>query len=74
MAEGGLATWTMAQNLVRIADMDDLDAEIDMDDIVEAVGNCPDVYSALVYLQQECATCMCNFPMSKVCVYLYLHR
>ncbi|KAH3807990.1 hypothetical protein DPMN_136338 [Dreissena polymorpha] len=39
-----------------------------LEGIIDAVRNCGDHRSSLVYLSQECQLCFCLNPMSKVIV------
>lgn len=64
--EGKLKSWGRAELVIKILDNDLPEEDISLEDVVEAVRNCQDRNSALAYLQQECALCFTNFPMSKV--------
>lgn len=65
--EGQLRSWGRAELVIKILD-NDLPDNVSLEDVVEAVRNCQDRNSALAYLQQECALCFANFPMSKVSI------
>lgn len=68
MVEGKLQSWGRADTVLKILDIDVLAKKLEatLEDIVEAVYNCGDRQSSLVYLQQECQCCFAYFPMSKV--------
>lgn len=74
MVEGKLQSWGRAETVLKILDIDVAGKKLEatLEDIVEAVYNCGDRQSSLVYLQQECQCCFTYFPMSKVCV-LYMN-
>ncbi|BFZ13030.1 hypothetical protein BsWGS_16069 [Bradybaena similaris] len=63
--EGQLRSWGRAELVIKILD-NDLPDNVSLEDVVEAVRNCQDRNSALAYLQQQCALCFANFPMSKI--------
>lgn len=71
MVEGKLQSWGRAETVLKILDIDVAGKKLEatLEDIVEAVYNCGDRQSSLVYLQQECQCCFTYFPMSKVCVF-----
>lgn len=68
MVEGKLQSWGRAETVLKILDIDVAGKKLEatLEDIVEAVYNCGDRQSSLVYLQQECQCCFTYFPMSKV--------
>ncbi|XP_062593006.1 uncharacterized protein LOC134254512 isoform X1 [Saccostrea cucullata] len=68
MVEGKLQSWGRAETVLKILDQDVArnNLEATLEDIVEAVYNCGDRQSSLVYLQQECQCCFSYFPMSKI--------
>ena len=70
MVEGKLQSWGRAETVLKILDIDVAGKKLEatLEDIVEAVYNCGDRQSSLVYLQQECQCCFTYFPMSKVSV------
>lgn len=76
--EAKLRSWGRAETVITILDQEvttsDTPLECDIEDIIEAVRNCGDRKSSLVYLKQECIVCFCLYPMSKVsdCAYLYI--
>lgn len=71
MVEGKLQSWGRAETVLKILDIDVAGKKLEatLEDIVEAVYNCGDRQSSLVYLQQECQCCFTYFPMSKVCFF-----
>ena len=72
LVEGKLKSWGRAETVIRILDedmtVDDDDASLQctLEDVIEAVRNCGNRKSSLVYLRQECAICYAFFPMPKV--------
>lgn len=68
MVEGKLQSWGRAETVLKILDIDVAGKKLEatLEDIVEAVYNCGDRQSSLVYLQQECQCCFTYFPMSKI--------
>ncbi|XP_053402115.1 uncharacterized protein LOC123548578 isoform X2 [Mercenaria mercenaria] len=68
--EGKLKSWGRAEMVVTILDkevtLSEHPLECTLEDIIEAVRNCGDRKSSLVYLTQECGICFSNFPMSKI--------
>ena len=71
--EGKLRSWGRAEMVVTILDTEvTLSAtplECTLEDIIEAVRNCGDRKSSLVYLKQTCEICYSDFPMSKVILF-----
>ncbi|KAJ8303183.1 hypothetical protein KUTeg_019579 [Tegillarca granosa] len=68
LVEGRLQSWGRAATVIKILDHDvaDKTLEAELEDIVEAVRNCGDRQSSLIYLQQDCDCCYGKFPMSKI--------
>lgn len=66
LVEGKLKSWGRADLVIKILDDYLPDENVSLEDIVDAVRNCHDRQSALVYLQQECLICFATFPMNKV--------
>lgn len=72
LVEARLQSWGRAETVVKILDNDletlkqESDYDYTLEDVVEAVRNCQDRRSSIVYLQRECVICMSRFPMSKV--------
>ncbi|XP_071091863.1 E3 ubiquitin-protein ligase RNF31-like isoform X1 [Haliotis cracherodii] len=72
LVEARLQSWGRAETVVKILDNDletlkqESDYEYTLEDVVEAVRNCQDRRSSIVYLQRECVICMSRFPMSKM--------
>lgn len=78
LVEGKLRSWGRAELVIKLLDQDlpeaysriagssQEDADYCLDDVIEAVRNCRDRRSALVYLMQECQICLAHYPMSKV--------
>jgi hypothetical protein len=68
--EGKLRSWGRAEMVVTILDKEVTESEnpleCTLEDIIEAVRNCGDRKSSLVYLKQTCGICYSNFPMTKV--------
>lgn len=73
LVEGRLQSWGRAATVIKILDHDvaDKTLEAELEDIVEAVRNCGDRQSSLIYLQQDCDCCYGKFPMSKVGMCLF---
>jgi len=69
MVEGKLQSWGRAETVIKILDTDAAHGALEatLEEIVEAVRNCGDRQSSLVYLQQDCQCCYTLYPMSKVC-------
>ncbi|XP_052816593.1 uncharacterized protein LOC128243102 isoform X2 [Mya arenaria] len=69
--EGKLRSWGRAETVVRILDEDvagnEGSLQCTLDDIIEAVRNCGDRRSSLIFLKQECGICFSYYPMSKIC-------
>ncbi|WAR13488.1 RNF31-like protein [Mya arenaria] len=67
--EGKLRSWGRAETVVRILDEDvagnEGSLQCTLDDIIEAVRNCGDRRSSLIFLKQECGICFSYYPMSK---------
>lgn len=82
LVEGKLRSWGRAELVIKLLDHDlpaayssqgitnGEDYYCTLEDVVEAVRNCEDKRSALVYLMQECQICFSHYPMSKVRVSL----
>lgn len=74
--EGKLRSWGRAEMVVTILDNEvtksETPLECTLEDIIEAVRNCGDKKSSLIYLTQECGICYSKYPMSKVCQYFAL--
>ncbi|XP_067651043.1 E3 ubiquitin-protein ligase RNF31-like isoform X2 [Haliotis asinina] len=72
LVEARLQSWGRAEIVVKILDNDldklkqESDYEYTLEDVVEAVRNCQDRRSSIIYLQRECVICMSKFPMSKM--------
>lgn len=68
LVEGKLQSWGRAEIVIRIIDeevaKDKLDASLE--EVVEAVRNCGDRSSSLVFLKQYCECCYSQFPMTKI--------
>ncbi|XP_060601251.1 E3 ubiquitin-protein ligase RNF31-like [Ruditapes philippinarum] len=68
--EGKLRSWGRAEMVVTILDKEVTESEnpleCTLEDIIEAVRNCGDRKSSLVYLKQTCGICYSNFPMTKI--------
>ncbi|XP_064611767.1 E3 ubiquitin-protein ligase lubel-like [Liolophura sinensis] len=64
LVEGRLQGWIRAKAVIHIFTRPD--QNFALQDVIEAVKNCGDVASSLVYLQQECEICFSNYPMSKI--------
>lgn len=66
LVEGRLQGWIRAKAVIQIFTCPDQDFALQ--DVIEAVRNCGDVASSLVYLRQECEICFSNYPMSKASI------
>ncbi|XP_060066432.1 uncharacterized protein LOC132546733 [Ylistrum balloti] len=68
LVEGKLQSWGRAEVVIKILDVDVANntVEASLGEIVEAVKNCQDYKSSLVYLSQECEICMGKFAMSRI--------
>lgn len=65
MAEGGLQSWVRAMNALEIVDKHP-PGTFALSDVLHAVQSCGGVRASLSYLQQECVTCLCTFPRSRL--------
>ncbi|OWF56472.1 uncharacterized protein LOC110446780 [Mizuhopecten yessoensis] len=68
LVEGKLQSWGRAEVVIKILDIDiaNKTVEASLAEIVEAVKNCQDYKSSIVYLSQECQICMSRFAMSRI--------
>ncbi|XP_069114483.1 uncharacterized protein [Argopecten irradians] len=68
LVEGKLQSWGRAEVVIKILDVDVANNQIEasLGEIVEAVKNCQDYKSSMVYLSQECQICMGRFAMSRI--------
>lgn len=68
LVEGKLQSWGRAEIVTRILDeeVDTGNIEASLEEVVEAVRNCGDRASSLVFLKQYCQICYSQFPMTKV--------
>ena len=63
LAEKDIISWGRAEVVIKL-----IDRGHGVDDSVDAARNCGDLQRCLRYLQQECPLCMCEYPMSQVCL------
>ncbi|XP_063439379.1 uncharacterized protein LOC134720797 [Mytilus trossulus] len=68
LVEGKLQSWGRAEIVIRILDEEvaTKNIEASLEEVVEAVRNCGDRASSLVFLKQYCEICYCQFPMTKI--------
>ncbi|XP_033753784.1 LOW QUALITY PROTEIN: E3 ubiquitin-protein ligase RNF31-like [Pecten maximus] len=68
LVEGKLQSWGRAEVVIKILDIDVATKKVEasLGEIVEAVKNCQDYKSSLVYLSQECEICTGKFAMSRI--------
>lgn len=66
--EGKLQSWGRAEIVIRILDEEvaQNNLEASLEEVVEAVRNCGDRASSLIFLKQYCECCYSQFPMTKV--------
>ena len=66
--EGKLQSWGRAEIVIRILDEEVAQNKLEasLEEVVEAVRNCGDRASSLIFLKQYCECCYSEFPMTKV--------
>lgn len=68
LVEGKLQSWGRAEIVIRILDEEVATGNLvaSLEEVVEAVRNCGDRASSLIFLKQYCEICYSQFPMTKI--------